>query len=83
MKGAREIYLSFKYRAPTVFKGADWYVVWSSGHTNIGSRSVPCGWKELSDWCNETYGHDNWEFLNNQCVFKSESDLVVYLLRWS
>lgn len=39
-------------------------------------------WRNLSTWCTTTYGQGNWEFINNNFLFKSEGDAMLFKLRW-
>lgn len=56
----------FEFRSPSVGKDRSWYDVWI----------------ERSKWCNATYGQGNWKFYNYRFLFRSEKDLMLYLLRW-
>lgn len=57
----------FKFSGPVIFKGPDWFTV---------------QWREYAEWCNASYGPGNWEFFEHRFLFKTEADLVLYLLRW-
>lgn len=39
-------------------------------------------WPDYSDWCNQTYGHGNWEYYYGQFLFKREKDATMFRLRW-
>jgi hypothetical protein len=49
---------------------------WYANNRDLGT------WYKLSTWCTDTAGSGQWEFLNQQFIFKREEDLLAFRLRW-
>jgi hypothetical protein len=43
-------------------------------------ESVP--WRDIVEWCDQTYGDGNWDYFNSKFHFKTERDLMLFKLRW-
>ena len=39
-------------------------------------------WRELSDWCSNTYGWGHWEYLNEEFMFETEEHKLLFVLTW-
>jgi len=39
-------------------------------------------WYQISTWCTQTFGQDNWEYFDQHFVFEQESQKLMFLLRW-
>ena len=42
----------------------------------------PTVWRELSDWCTETYGWGHWEYIDEKFMFETEEQKTLFVLRW-
>jgi len=60
---------SFPYRV-SITRRSDWY-------DNEGP------WYQMSSWCNENFGLENWNIYSNEFLFKKEADMNWFILRWS
>lgn len=40
-------------------------------------------WYHIASWCDSMIGKDNWEYINEQFRFKTESHKMWFKLRWS
>lgn len=40
-------------------------------------------WREISSWCNDTLGVNNWEYFHEHFCFRNKQDLLWFKLRWS
>ena len=68
MKSLHDPVWDFTYRVEYL-RTQDWY--------DSGGR-----WRELSDWCTETFGWRNWDYYNQQFCFREASDRTAFILRW-
>lgn len=39
-------------------------------------------WPEVSGWCADTFGGDNWEYAFHRFYFRKEEDRTAFILRW-
>jgi hypothetical protein len=58
----------FKYKGPKMVRDEEWWV---------------STWRDKSNWCSETFGCNNWEFLEMRFSFCQPEHLTMYLLRWT
>lgn len=39
-------------------------------------------WADISSWCTQTFGRENWEYFGGEFRFIHERDAAVFVLRW-
>lgn len=39
-------------------------------------------WYQLSTWCNSHSGEREWEYYDEYFMFKTEQELLLFILRW-
>lgn len=61
-------YSLYAFRSKKIVKGYKWY-----DETR----------REMSNWLTATFGWKEWEFIDDRFAFKRESDLMLFLLRWT
>lgn len=43
---------------------------------------IQCAWPEYNQWLSEHIGPKNWDYADGQFLFKNESDLMLFKLKW-
>jgi len=62
----RAYYALYKYHVPYK-RTNDWY---------------PTVWRELSGWCDTAFGTGHWEYFNENFMFETEEQKLLFKLRW-
>ncbi len=39
-------------------------------------------WREMSSWCDATFGPGEWEYFNTEFRFKNQEQVNWFVLRW-
>ena len=39
-------------------------------------------WRDISNWCNQSFGEGNWNYYGDSFVFENEGHLMLFKLRW-